>query len=503
MCQLAVKREMMGVLLRRGNLIGAVCLVVVTIAPEWGWAQAAIRPPHGVRRGAPRPVTHASSSSSDAEAVAADTPAGAPSEAANVHASPAVDEGGSYPGYAVEAAAGEGGPTGWYATHPNPDEPLGFSGAMMTLAAPEDPRANPGILEEPYPPYEPIQQPFDLDAPAPAVSSGEWVRDGFWYTQQSAVYMSRSVSVKNSVILAFDLGAVLLPHNNFFLQIPLDMGFEPGLRSMIGRRIGRDCRNRDHSVEFTFLGLTHWQTGGGLDSITGAGLFTPIDPTDVSAPVYNGSSQQTFDQVSDFNSYEWNYRIDRRLARDKLVYTRDSTWVRQADPALLPSVYAGVRYVSINETLLWLAQSVGAEAGTGSYLVTTHNNMVGPQIGGDLFYERTDWRLGIRTRAAAVVNWNSQRSTVRILNNNGVPLVPNRDESVDTHDAAFVGEIGFVGSYHFRPNFALRASYDLMWVTNLALAQNQLTFNPALPAEISNSHSLFYQGLSLGFEIVR
>ena len=32
-------------------------------------------------------------------------------------------------------------------------------------------------------------------------------------------------------------------------------------------------------------------------------------------------------------------------------------------------------------------------------------------------------------------------------------------------------EIGFIGEYRFKPNFGLRASYDLMWVTDLALAQ--------------------------------
>jgi hypothetical protein len=102
-----------------------------------------------------------------------------------------------------------------------------------------------------------------------------------------------------------------------------------------------------------------------------------------------------------------------------------------------------------------------------------------------------------------MVNWAKQSSTVRILDADGVPLEPNRDEVASVHEASFVGELGFVGEYHLRPYFALRCSYDLMWATNLALAQNQLTFNPGLPAEIANSNTLFFQGISLGFEIVR
>jgi hypothetical protein len=92
---------------------------------------------------------------------------------------------------------------------------------------------------------------------------------------------------------------------------------------------------------------------------------------------------------------------------------------------------------------------------------------------------------------------------VSIVDANGDPLVPDRRESTKDHDAAFLGELNFVGVYHLRPNLAWRFSYDLMWVTNLALAQNQLTFNPALPPEISDSHALFYQGLSFGFEFFR
>ena len=69
-------------------------------------------------------------------------------------------------------------------------------------------------------------------------------------------------------------------------------------------------------------------------------MFTPIDPS-AQVPVFNGSALQTFNETSDFNSYEFNYRINRRLDRDKLIYTRDSTWVRSAQPNLLPSVYGG------------------------------------------------------------------------------------------------------------------------------------------------------------------
>ena len=357
-----------------------------------------------------------------------------------------------------------------------------------------------GFLDEEYD-YESAGEAMAFDGPAPTASSGEWVKSGCWYSEQSVTYLSRNANTKNSIVLARDLQFPLLLHEDPFLQIPIGLGFQPGLRSTLGRYIGRDYRNRDHAIEFTFLGLTHWGAAGGLTSLTGNGLFTPIDPT-FSVPAYTNSATQSFDTTSDFNSYELNYRIERRLARDRLVYTRDSTWIRQAAPALLPAVSAGIRVANVNETLSWFAQA-NNPLEKGSYRVQTRNTLVGPQAGFDVFFERTDWRVGIKTKAAMVVNWDAQSSQVSIVDANGNPLVPNRNESTKAHDAAFIGELNFVGAYHIRPRFALRFSYDLMWVTNLALAQNQLTFDPALPAEISDGHSLFYQGLSFGCELVR
>jgi hypothetical protein len=398
---------------------------------------------------------------------------------------------GSRSGHAVQQAR-------YIAQHPRPDEPLGFSNTLMApTGSPVDPAETPGIFEEA--PVEDTSDPLDLDAPAPTVSSGAWLRDGCWYTQQSAVFMSRSTNTKNSVNLATDLSSAVIAHDRNFLQIPIDMGFQPGLRSTWGHYLGRDARNRDHAVEFTYLGLTHWQSAASVTAHTPAAIFSEIDPT-FTVPAFNASNFQSFAQTSNFNSYELNYRIERRLSRDRLVYTRDSTWVRQATPAPLPSVFAGLRVVTVNERLNYLAQSSSAN---GSYNIATHNSLVGLQIGTDWFYEQGEWRLGARVKGGGFVNWDNQTSQVRILDLNGVPLLPNRDEHAKDHPLAFVGEISFIGSYRFRPNFAFRTSYDLMWVTDQALAQNQITFSPTTPALIADHHSLFYQGVSVGFELCR
>jgi hypothetical protein len=475
----------------------AVFSLVTFGSPCWAHAQTAGAPPSGVRRSAPGATPSEASSKVVTRRTISDPTFdngsdprlddASFSEEVDEYSMAARDE-------AIDYADVE--PDAWHTSYVDPMEPSGFSGERMTPAQPDGVGPNSEYFEQEYMPFH---EQMEFDAPAPAVSSGEWLRNAFWYTEQSVVYLDRSAGIRNSIILGVDLQATILPHDFPTLDIRPGMGFEPGIRSMWGRRIGRDDRNRDHSIEFTFLGLTHWQAAGGLQSDTGNGIFTPIDPT-ILVPTYNASSQQTYDLTSDFNSWELNYRITRRRARDRMIYTRDSTWVRQATPALLPSLYAGLRVASINERLAWLAESNLPES-TGSYLVQTYNTLVGPQLGFDIFYERSNWRAGVRIKGAAMVNWAAQSSQVSILDSNGTPLVPNRDESANVHDAGFLGEVGFVGAYHIRPNIALRASYDLMWATNLALAQNQLTFNPAPADEIAKENTLFFQGLGFGFEI--
>lgn len=378
-----------------------------------------------------------------------------------------------------------------------PGEPLGFSAARFN--------PNPGPVVHPGessavtygPEYEDFYNP-DPTAPPPSASSGEWLRNGCWYVDVAATYYQRSASVKNDVPLSVEFESLTSVIQQNELEITTDMGFAPGLQTTLGRYLGRDVENRDHSVEFTFLGLTHWQLAESVTAQTPGAIFLLLDQQ-ADVPIYQGSDFQSYNLTSDFNSYELNYRVDWRLGRDKITYSRDNNWIREAEANWLCSLLAGIRTVIVNEHVDWFAQDSGLVSGTGSYFVTTHNNLVGPQVGAELFYDRAYWRLGVRTKAGGLVNWASQSSTVRILDDNGDPLTPNRDEYAKSHSMAFVGGVGFLGEYRFKPNFGFRATYDLLWVTDLALAQNQLTFFPSSPAEISDSHSLFYQGFSLGF----
>jgi hypothetical protein len=419
------------------------------------------------------------------------------------------------PSQAVRPAAGPNArwddhvqPVQYVAQNPNPSGPREFSAEPVEPAAASIHRSqnywifdDEPAAENQEPPQE-FAESLDHDAPAPATSSGDWLHNGRWYTQQSVVYMSRSEAVKNDITLARDFSSAALARQQNALNI-VDHGFQPGMRSVIGKFLGRDDHNRDHAVEFTFLGLTHWRASGGLAAVSPGGIFTLLDPTNA-VPGFNAASSQSYIETSSFNSFELSYRVSRRLSRDQMVYTRDSTWVRQCVPTALPSVFGGVRVVSLNETLGYFSQTV-APVSNGAYFVSTHNTLVGPQIGTDWFYERSEWRVGFRAKGGGFVNWANQASKVQITDANGVlvPSMQNRTQFASTDIMSFVGELSVIGMYQIRPNFALRTSYDIMWVTDLALAQNQVSFIVTNPASIAVQHSLNFQGFSLGFEYIR
>jgi hypothetical protein len=382
------------------------------------------------------------------------------------------------------------------------NEPLGFSAARFNPSA--APIVDPGISSGVSfgPEYENFDS-IDPEGPAPAVSSGEWIRNGCWYIDVRATYIDRAANIKNDVPLSFEFVPVPIGQTpNFDLNTlapQLNMGYEPGLSATFGRYIGRDTNNRDHSAEFTFMGLTHWNFSKSITARQPGFILLELD-SQANPPVFNGSDFQSLDVTSDLNSYEVNYRVDWRLGRDRMVYSRDSTWVREASGNWICSVLAGVRTVIVNERLHWFARNA---LGTGNYSVTTHNNLVGPQMGAELFYDRAYWRLGVQSRAGGLVNFASQGSTVQIVDDEGEPLAPFRDVFTKNHSMSFAGGLTFMGEYRFKPNFGLKAGYDLLWVTDLALAQNQLTFFPSDPPQLSDSHSLFFHGFSLGIEWFR
>lgn len=131
---------------------------------------------------------------------------------------------------------------------------------------------------------------------------------------------------------------------------------------------------------------------------------------------------------------------------------------------------AGFRYFELDENF----NITGTDTLLGSsstYSIQTGNHLYGSQLG-----VRTQWEVGrfifdAECKAGAYANIGQQHQTV-----NDPALLP-RNTGAQERQAAFVGE---VAAYAFIPmgsHFTGRLGYTGVWVTDLALAPNQIDFS--------------------------
>lgn len=355
-----------------------------------------------------------------------------------------------------------------------------------------------------------------FEPPAPLCSSGELINRGCWYTQLDAMYLSRGGPKP------FTLGAEVVQNSNGQilniapLRTPLALGFEPGARATLGKFLGRDDKNRDYTLEITYQGGFDYFYERALN----AQNFLIVSAYRGSPPGFNFATTQRFAYGSDLNSVEANFRISRRLGRDRMEFNPcTGDWVRKSPTAPLPTLFMGFRGIGVEEGFGYFSQgernvtpvvdppnpAVNVPV-SGNYNIKTHNYMFGPQIGADVTWQSALWKFGVRVKGGGLVNFTDQHSDISGVNafvgqtgNTGTPFALQSQRSSNT--LAFVGEVNLTGAYYLRPNVAIRGSTDLMWINNVALASEQINFLDPLPI-IINGGALFYGGGSLGLEVV-
>ena len=137
----------------------------------------------------------------------------------------------------------------------------------------------------------------------------------------------------------------------------------------------------------------------------------------------------------------------------------------------------------------------------GDYTSRTQNDLIGLQFGFSLMQRQCKYTWGVRGKAGAFINCSSMALDAV----NSATADPYASTDIDFHrdtstdDAAFLGEIGLVGTYRFRPDVVLRAS-DATCIVGLALAPDQMVSPTNPPSVINVNYTGVYHGLSLGFE---
>ena len=377
------------------------------------------------------------------------------------------------------------------------------------------------------------------------LSSGAWFNRGCWYSRAEVIYLERSERGRHRRTLATEDDPTIVtttqstPFPNSFgsppalpfssttfttvanpfttslpfgstgnyLPINPSLGFTPGARITIGTYLGTDAMNRDSAIEFTFQGLNHWSNQYSIsayqpnqNSIFTNFIALPLGNTiPTSAPGFAFANFMQYTYNASFNSYELNFKLSKRMGRDRTVLTREGIWARVATPQLLPSLYGGLRLISFNEGFFWRSEGSDPTLVAGNYQVMTHNTVFGPQCGTTMTYQHENWRFTGRLGAGTMVNWAQQHSII-----NGYDVPTNNTISVNnTNSAANISlmvDFGLSVTYLVRPNMGIRFGYQIMALTNLALAERQITFLNLNPATMNQDHGLYFDGVSGGLE---
>jgi hypothetical protein len=263
------------------------------------------------------------------------------------------------------------------------------------------------------------------------------------------------------------------------------------------------------NVEFTYFGLFFWDSAASVTDPTNS-LFSPFSDFGLNpsgfAEVDNGDFA-SIDYESSFDSFEVNFR--QRFMAPNCRYQG--------------SCLCGVRYFKLDEDFNYFAQSTAntipgdplADPPTLDIIpalsnnINVHNNMVGAQIGGDLWMcILPGLRVGTEGKAAVLANRAAVESTIstNVPDEDGNPQ-PAFVEDLVANDVSFLGEANVLVTYRLNYQWALRGGYSFLYVDGVALAPENFNAQPPFVngtrvTSINDNGSVFYHGWFAGAEFM-
>jgi hypothetical protein len=238
------------------------------------------------------------------------------------------------------------------------------------------------------------------------------------------------------------------------------------------------------SVEATYFGTLNWASGA--DAVSPNNLLYSVF-SDFGAGIVHPETDGAFLHQIGLSSELDNGEINLR-----------HRWV-SANCLLHSSMLVGARYFRLREDLLYKTRTIVDAVPAGmDYVVKTDNDLVGAQLGGDMFLCITPrLKVGAEAEAGVYGTSSSQRTNMTST------LSPSLREYVKDNDVAFVGEAGAMALYRITSQWTLRVGYQVLYVDGVALALDN--FNTASPfaarnSFLNNSGDVFYHGATLGFE---
>ena len=184
------------------------------------------------------------------------------------------------------------------------------------------------------------------------------------------------------------------------------------------------------------------------------------------------------------------------------VFSTATSWREPAGGWLTVDWLAGFRYIGVEEQSSITIDACAGDpdcADRAAYRVNTRNNMFGGQVGGR---GRMTWNnCALEGWAKAGLLGNAQKEIQ-------APLVTSSGATIPRVSSATGGEVGFVGDinlsviYRLTDVWGIRAGYNTVWLSGLALAPNQYDFSLDENAggRLDPSGGIFLHGANLGLE---
>jgi hypothetical protein len=365
---------------------------------------------------------------------------------------------------------------------------LGLNAAQAQTAP--SPAPVPGA---PAAPVAPV--PVEVDANGPMTANGGHAASN-WYLQAEFLYLRRDAPRRTMSVDAADGTLVSTKLLHF--------DFEPGFR--LG--VGYQC-SPTWAVEASFFTTADWSNHQGHSAeLTPAG-------GGFAGTLFSGFSQFgnnllgtqgvfPFDgAVANFLSYSAELENLEVNVRHQLVTHND----------FVLNTLFGVRNVHTHEKFDFAAVGTtdglsGSPSATGDYATEANSDIFAFQVGGDLSYWFND-SLSLGGVAKAGYGWNRSRERSAINGAfigtlGGGPSVPFSEVGVSEHvGGAGVLELGIFANWRCTSGIVVRAGYQAMFVTNVALAPRQIDFKLAPNSLLNTDHdgTIFLHGPSLGIEM--
>ena len=364
-------------------------------------------------------------------------------------------------------------------------------------------------------------------------SSGGWFGNGSYYASAEMLVMSRGRNYKrvlgyDSTVLELNAAqkyAFLQNKQGLLTTDALPYNVSPGARITVGEYLGRDYLDRDRSIEFTYYGGFSFYQQDSWNAIINTNTQTYlVTPLSDSIAGFTGAQQFLTTSGGIFNSIEANYKLHRRLGRDKMVMVPDGAWTRHAERGWLPSLIVGTRLANYNEQFSFSGRAYDQPLSKfgGDYLIQTQNWLWGLNLGGELLSQNEFFYWGLRGRVAPAVAFDGTQQQFRGVNNGyqqptavptqGTPLPPNGaprgpfPEGTEVWKMAgqqigpgFLGDLTLMAGWNITPNSSLQVGYDFLWVAGVATATRQFNLNKLKQNQIDPGGQVFLQGVSFGY----